>query len=358
MHVAKSKTTSYLSELQHLATLTGKDYGEVLMMTQSIAAVTPASQVKEKLPDTEATSPQPQPPQCPAQEVRDANHRVSRHNHHHICWPSSWIFIPLRFSAMSWSILLKMRTLLTLQISKPGGLEFIGNWRIQLCLISSLDSLLPPTADIMKHLSPDTLPTVNLETLDSWHTPQCKMAMNCLLNSRTPSRTLEKNHLLNVPSSTPSHAELCIAGQLKVFYSILLYSTLFSSTPLPIIHGEIQSSTSIELSWVCLEQMAGVCETTVQRMRSQDSFLTNSCWISTTASWLSFWLPSSRTSICLWLSMSGTSGLVLRRATGNALKSLRQESNTLQSGGRGYSPLDLLCHSDISWHVCSYRSIF
>ncbi|XP_033182627.1 uncharacterized protein LOC113168680 [Anabas testudineus] len=208
-HVARSKTTSYLSDLQDLAKLTGMDYGNVLtaMMTQiglSIAALRPAPEVKEQSPDSEAialplvSNPSPVPPSVarvpgsvtavpsprhePRQPVGLATQpprlstpsldlhppEVQRYVVEHIVKNEDTTTHHQRLRVFSGRVprpnheadFETWRTGVDLLLKDPAVSDLQRSRRI-------MDSLLPPAADIIKHLSPDTMPAVYLETLDS-----------------------------------------------------------------------------------------------------------------------------------------------------------------------------------------------
>ncbi|XP_035990161.1 uncharacterized protein LOC118561989 [Fundulus heteroclitus] len=212
-HVAKNKTMTYLSELQEVAKLTGMDYSEVLkaMMTQiglSIAAIKPAAQVKEQPTDAEVPTIPPVPvvrspsfgpppitsgsvPQMPVPSPandsgqpsgptsqsapRQSTNSIDLHP------PEVQHYVVEHIVKSEDSSIHHQRLrMFSGRVPRPSHEADFETWRsgVELLLkdpaVSDLqrsrrilDSLLPPAADIIKHLSPDTLPTVYLETLDS-----------------------------------------------------------------------------------------------------------------------------------------------------------------------------------------------
>lgn len=212
-HVAKNKTLSYLSELEDLAKLTGKNYEEVLtaMMTQiglSIAVLNPSAQVKEQPPDadiatappvstpgspssvpppnvrvpgpdTALPSPSSEPRQPPGLTSQAAPRQSTTRLDLHPPEVQRYVVEHIVKSEDSATHQQRLRVF-SGRIPRPNHEADFETWRsgVDLLLkdpaVSDLqrsrrivDSLLPPAADIIKHLRPDTLPTVYLETLDS-----------------------------------------------------------------------------------------------------------------------------------------------------------------------------------------------
>lgn len=213
-HVAKSKTSSYMSELQNLAKLTGKDYEEVLkaMMTQiglSIAALQIPPQVKEPPKDAEATTPPPEPlvrnpppVPLPAATVSAPDNavpspgsgprsrtsgptpqpgapppisnldihppEVQRYVVEHIVKSEDNATHHQRLRVFSGRVPRPPHEadFETLRSGVDLLLKDLSVSDLQRSRIV-VDSLLPPAADLVKHLSSDTLPTVYLDTLDS-----------------------------------------------------------------------------------------------------------------------------------------------------------------------------------------------
>lgn len=202
-HFAKAKTTSYLSDLQNLAKLTGVDYKEVLKttMTQiglSVPELHSAIHVKE-LPITESTAPPepsvkksiqsssatdavrsaPEPHNDPSDSMRpefrqstssiDVNPpEVQRYVVEHIVKNEENAVYHQRLRVFSG------------RLPRPAHEADYDTWRsgVELLLkdpsVSDLhrsrrivESLLPPAADMVKQLSSSTLPAVYLSTLDS-----------------------------------------------------------------------------------------------------------------------------------------------------------------------------------------------
>lgn len=208
---AKHKTKSYMSELKDLAKLTGKDYGEVLkaMMTQiglSIAALQPALQVEESPPDVKTTivSSEPSATSVPSPfttaPVSDisAGHPGSRP--HAISFqttqqPSKQPSIsnldihPPEVQRYVVEHILKSNEgathhqrlgVFSGRLPRPPPEADFETWRSGVDMLlrdpsmsdlqrsrKIVDSLLPPAADLVKHMSSGTLPIVYLDMLDS-----------------------------------------------------------------------------------------------------------------------------------------------------------------------------------------------
>lgn len=207
-HFARAKTSSYLSELKYLAKVTGVDYTEVLksMMTQigvSVAGLqsNPASATGL----TESFQPSEQVQEETTQQSTAANDNPQDSGQ-----PSSTPEPNLNTSASTSQP--GVRRTITVDVNPPGVHRYVvehvmkedgivhhqrlrvfsgrmprpphesdyETWRagVDLMLrdpsVSDLlrsrrimDSLLPPAADVVKHLSHDTMPTVYVDTLDS-----------------------------------------------------------------------------------------------------------------------------------------------------------------------------------------------
>lgn len=198
--VGTTKTQTYLTELKHLAKATGKDFAQVLqeMMVQiggTIADLQPATvSLKEspeaavetqkaslaslsKAPPTAAnsaefTSPPPQPQVRHSLSASDLNPPdVQRYVVEHIVKTDDHSSHALSSQ--------KLRVF-SGKVPRPAHESDYDTWRSSVDLIMKdpaisdlirsrkiLESLLPPAADVVKHLSSETAPDVYLQQLDS-----------------------------------------------------------------------------------------------------------------------------------------------------------------------------------------------
>lgn len=201
-YMAKSKTQSYLTDLQEVAELSGMDFAEVLKITmaqigRSVAKIHPAAEEKS-LPAAPNAAVPPSKPSArspasiiPPQETESKPHpaswqhttepggrepstmpdfnppEVQRYVVEHIVKNEASVF-PQKLKVFSG------------RLQRPAHEADYETWRsgVDLLLrdpsVSDLqrsrrivDSLLPPAADVIKHLSTDALPSVYLDTLDS-----------------------------------------------------------------------------------------------------------------------------------------------------------------------------------------------
>lgn len=191
--VAKSRTLSYLSELKDLARLSGTDFVEVMaaMMSQighSVAALQPLSQAKEQPEDTKDgltdAGDQKQATPSPVQHrfSNPASHQTPHSS------PSGLNLNPPEVQRYVVEHIVKSEDTTQHQrlkqfsgrLPRPNHEVDYDIWRTGVDLLMRdpsvsdfqrsrkiIDSLLPPAADIIKHLKPDTPPVFFLETLDS-----------------------------------------------------------------------------------------------------------------------------------------------------------------------------------------------
>lgn len=183
--VGHDKTQSYLTELKQIAKLSGKNYAEVLkdMMTeigetvtaengetdsvegfdQKPSALPPLTGSADALPGTSGTHPKPPFAISPPE--------VQRYVVEHIVKSDE---APMSMLGSQRLRVFSGRT------PRPSHETDYDTWRSSVALIMKdpaisdlqrsrkiLDSLLPPAADMVKHLSPDTLPDIYLHQLDS-----------------------------------------------------------------------------------------------------------------------------------------------------------------------------------------------
>uniref|UniRef100_A0A8C7WTM1 Paraneoplastic antigen Ma-like C-terminal domain-containing protein n=1 Tax=Oryzias sinensis TaxID=183150 RepID=A0A8C7WTM1_9TELE len=203
-YIAKSKTQSYLTELQNVAKLSGMDFAEVLKATmaqigQSVAEIHPAAE--KNLPADPnvviSSKPSARPPAIiPPQEPSPFLAEIKPH-------PASWQhttepgerasttmpdfnppevqrYVVEHIVKSEASVFPQKLKVFSGRLQRPAHEADYETWRsgVDLLLrdpsVSDLqcsrrivDSLLPPAADVIKHLSTDALLSVYLDTLDS-----------------------------------------------------------------------------------------------------------------------------------------------------------------------------------------------
>ncbi|KAK7877073.1 hypothetical protein WMY93_032211 [Mugilogobius chulae] len=195
-----TKTQTYLSDLKQLAKATGKDFAQVLqdMMAQiggTIAELQPSTTSNKESPDpppvtqqvsptqpakvslgttqaTESLSQAQARPPLPSLSASDINPPdVQRYVVEHIVKTDEH---------SSHSISSQKLRVFSGKVPRPAHESDYDTWRSSVDLIMKdpalsdllrsrkiLESLLPPAADVVKHLSSDTLPAVYLQQLDS-----------------------------------------------------------------------------------------------------------------------------------------------------------------------------------------------
>lgn len=198
-HFARAKTKSYLSDLKDLAKVTGVDFTDVLksMMAQiglSVTELQPKPVVKESPAHTESpASPQEPPPTelsdntAPSRPAPELNTNPSAPTPHpgissiDIHPPEVQRYVVEHIMKSEEGAVHHQRLrVFSGRTPRPPHESDYEAWRagVDLMLrdpsVSDLqrsrrivESLLPPAADMVKHLSHDTLPTVYMDTLDS-----------------------------------------------------------------------------------------------------------------------------------------------------------------------------------------------
>lgn len=194
--VGTSKTQTYLADLQSLAKTTGKDFAHVLkgMMAQigdTIAELQPeVSRIKdspEPVPLTEGV-PVLQPAQVPPVTIpavqSQARPSLSSLSPNDLNPPDVQRYVVEHIVKSEdhaiHSLSSQKLRVFSGKVPRPPHETDFDTWRSSVDLIMKdpavsdmqrsrkiLESLLPPAADMIKHLSPDTLPDVYLQQLDS-----------------------------------------------------------------------------------------------------------------------------------------------------------------------------------------------
>ena len=168
-NVGKTTTQSYLADLKKLAHLSGKDYREVLkdMVSQIGESITdPTTPGEPPLKTSPQTSPQ-KPPIAPDLNPPEIQRYVVEH------------IVKSEDNPVHMFSSQKLRVF-SGKVPRPSHEVDYDSWRSSVDLIMKdpavsdllrsrkiLESLLPPAADMIKHLNPDTLPAVYLQLLDS-----------------------------------------------------------------------------------------------------------------------------------------------------------------------------------------------
>lgn len=191
-YVAHSKTKSYLTELQHIAKLSGIDFAEVLKTTmtqigQSVTKLHSGLNVEDTTKNPEdmdlITEPKIDPAffSRPGSESRPTTRLKQPLNKEDIQPPEIQRYVVEHIMKTEESVLhLQRLRVFSGRLPRPAHEADYETWRsgVDLLLkdpsVSDLqrsrrivENLLPPAADMLKHLSPDTSPTVYLNILDS-----------------------------------------------------------------------------------------------------------------------------------------------------------------------------------------------
>lgn len=194
--IGSSKTKTYLADLQKVAKLSGKDFAEVLqeMMAQisgSIAEL-PANPAEvecsaegstaadsHKMAATSSTLPDTTPTVKPKERLSSINFGASDLNPPEVQRYVVEHIVKSEDTAMHTRSSHRLRVF-SGRVPRPQHEVDYDTWRSGADLIMKdpaisdiqrsrliLDSLLPPAADIVKHLSPDQSPDIYIEQLDS-----------------------------------------------------------------------------------------------------------------------------------------------------------------------------------------------
>ncbi|XP_061752573.1 uncharacterized protein LOC133550658 [Nerophis ophidion] len=196
--IEKQKTNAYLSDLKELAKLTGKDFTEVLNDVMSLLghSVMQLGPVQTKtLPTSAAQATQSTPTastesqELLSDRIEHKTHSKTRTSFPHIAAPTlnppevqRYVVEHIVKNEDSAMLHLSSQRLRVFsgRLPRPPNETYYETWRVTVDLmvndssISDLqrsrkifESLLPPAADMVKHLKPETQPAVYLHILDS-----------------------------------------------------------------------------------------------------------------------------------------------------------------------------------------------
>lgn len=201
--VGNSTTKSYLTELKNLAKMSGRDYGGVLkdMMSQihesikELVDISEQTDVTDNLPESPLVEPQPSAIDSNTKETQqkpgNPPRAVLSSSAHSLPSISAHNLNPPEVQRMVVEHIVKREDFTAQQSSqrlrafsgkdpRPSYEPDYDTWRSGVELIMTdpsiselqksrkiLESLLPPAADIVRHLSPTCLPTEYLEMLES-----------------------------------------------------------------------------------------------------------------------------------------------------------------------------------------------